>query len=422
MIDFELSANLQQQVDMVAAMAKQIMRPIAREYDERESEPAWEYINPMWEVTKLRAQADLERSLRKAAQKDADANGDKPKKPRTGNIAFVHIVEMMSWGDVGLYLTTPSSGLGGAAIEAVGTPAQKERFLRRFTEGQPKWGAMAITESHAGSDTANIKTSARLDPDTNEWVLNGEKIFITSGKMAGTQPDGLVVVWATIDPAAGRAGIKPFVVEAGTPGFTVAHTEKKLGIRASDTAALVFRNCRIPYDNILGSPEVATGKGRKGFKGVMKTFDNTRPIVAASAMGVGRAALEFTLAELAANGVQPRFDAPPHEWTAVERDLIEMKAQHKAAWLLTQRAAWMADQRLHNPIEASMCKAKAGTAVTRITQKAVELLGPLGYSRELLVEKWMRDAKINDIYEGTYQINLLIIARRMLGYSREQLK
>ncbi len=421
MIDFILSENIQQQVDMIEAMANTLMRPIAREYDERESEPAWEYINPMWEVTKVRANADLERSLQKSSS-EISTNDGKVKKQRTGNIAFIHFVEIMSWGDVGLYLSTPNAGLGGAAIDAVGTPEQKERFLRRFTEGKPKWGAMAITESHAGSDTANIKASAQHDTETNEWVLNGEKIFITSGKMAGTQPDGLVVVWATVDASAGRAGIKSFVVEAGTPGFTVAHTEKKLGIRASDTATLVFDDCRIPYDNILGSAEVITGKGRKGFKGVMKTFDNTRPIVAASAMGVGRAALEFTLQELADKGIRPRFDAPPHKWTALERDLMKMKAQHKAAWLLTKRAAWMADQKMHNPIEASMCKAKAGVAVTWITQKAVQLLGPLGYSRELLVEKWMRDAKINDIYEGTYQINLLIIARRMLGYSREQLK
>ena len=421
MINFQLSEHIQQQVRMIEAMANTLMRPIAREYDERESEPAWEYINPIWEVTKVRANADLERSLQKSSS-EGSTNGTETKKQRTGNIAFVHFVEMMSWGDVGLYLSTPNAGLGGAAIDAVGTPEQKERFLRRFTEGKPKWGAMAITESHAGSDTANIKASARLDTETNEWVLNGEKIFITSGKMAGTQPDGLVVVWATVDASAGRAGIKSFVVEAGTPGFTVAHTEKKLGIRASDTSTLVFDDCRIPYDNILGSAEVINGKGRKGFKGVMKTFDNTRPIVAASAMGVGRAALEFTLQELENNGIRPRFDAPPHEWTAMERDLMKMKAQHKAAWLLTKRAAWMTDQKMHNPIEASMCKAKAGTAVTWITQKAVELLGPLGYSREILVEKWMRDAKINDIYEGTYQINLLIIARRMLGYSREQLK
>ena len=421
MIDLKLSEDIQQQVDMIEALAKTLMRPIAREYDERESEPAWEYINPMWEVTKVRAKADMERSHQKSSG-ESSTNGAEAKKPRTGNIAFIHFVEMLSWGDVGLYLTTPNSGLGGAAIDAVGTPEQKERFLRRFSEGNPKWGAMAITESHAGSDTANIKTTARLDTESNEWVLNGEKIFITSGKMAGTQPGGLVVVWATVDAQAGRAGIKSFIVEAGTPGFIVAHTEKKLGIRASDTATLVFDDCRIPFDNILGSPEVITGKGRKGFKGVMKTFDNTRPIVAASAMGVGRAAMEFTLQELGSNGIRPRFDAPSHEWTAIERDLMCMKAQHKAAWLLTKRAAWMADQKMHNPIEASMCKAKAGIAVTWITQKAVELLGPLGYSRELLVEKWMRDAKINDIYEGTYQINLLIIARRMLGYSRQQLK
>ena len=141
-------------------------------------------------------------------------------------MAFIHTIEALSWGDVGLYLSIPSSGLGGAAVEAAGTPEQKERFLKRFTEGEPKWGAMAITEPGAGSDTSAIKTRAVLDRASNEWVLNGEKIFCTSGWMAGEQSKGFVVVWATVDPAAGRAGIKSFVVEAGTPGFKVAKLEK----------------------------------------------------------------------------------------------------------------------------------------------------------------------------------------------------
>jgi len=154
----------------------------------------------------------------------------------------------------------------------------------------------------------------------------------------------------------------------------------------------------------------------------MATFDATRPIVAASAVGVARAALDFVKETLEKNGVQIRYGAPIHTLTALERDVIEMEAQVQAARLLVWRAAWMMDNGLHNNLEASMCKSKAGLVVTLVTQKAVEILGPLGFSRELLVEKWMRDAKISDIYEGTQQINQLIIARRILGYSSEELR
>jgi acyl-CoA dehydrogenase len=232
-------------------------------------------------------------------------------------------------------------------------------------------------------------------------------------------------VWATVDKTAGRGGIKAFVVPAGAPGMTLVGLEKKLGIRASDTATLRFENCRIPKANLLGSAEVkrsAKGGGDKGFKGAMATFDASRPIVAAMAVGVGRAALDCLKEELARAGVSVRYDAPPLEQTALERDLIQMEAELQAARLLTWRAASMMNRGRPNNLEASMAKAKAGLAVTKITQKAVEWLGPRGYSKQLLVEKWMRDAKINDIYEGTQQINLLIVARRILDYSSSMLR
>lgn len=423
MIDFEIPEAVKQQHQMTMAVAQGVMRPMSRKFDEQEGETPWQYIKTMWPMIQAREQMEAMREAKRAAAAESgegDSNGKS--KPRTGNITSVFLVEALSWGDTGLYLITPSAGLGGEAVRAVGTPEQKKRYLYDWVQGEPKWGAMAITEAHAGSDTANIKTTARLDPDTNEWVLNGGKIFITAGKMAGTVEGGYVVVWATIDANVGRAGIKPFIVPAGTPGFFVTKTEHKLGIRASDTAQLAFDDCRIPHENLLGSAEVVDKESKKGFKGVMKTFDASRPAVAASAMGIARAAMEFTFAELETQGHTLPVNKPRHQMTWVERQMVEIKALHKAAWLLTLRAAWMADMRLENPVEASMCKAKAGTAVTKITQKCVELLGPLGYSRELLVEKWMRDAKINDLYEGTYQINLLIVARRLLGYGRDQLK
>jgi acyl-CoA dehydrogenase len=179
---------------------------------------------------------------------------------------------------------------------------------------------------------------------------------------------------------------------------------------------------RVPYENLLGSAEVQRETTVKGFKGAMKTFDSSRPAVAASAVGIARAALEFTREKLAEEGVEVDYTKSLHEMTAVERDLMEMEARYKGAWLLTLRAVSLMAHGESNRLESSMCKFRAGEAVTWITQKAVELLGPVGYSREFLVEKWMRDAKINDIYEGTKQINQLIVARSILGYSRRELK
>ncbi|MCZ7545608.1 MAG: acyl-CoA dehydrogenase family protein [Anaerolineae bacterium] len=417
MISFEIPEYVRQQNDQIRMVAESQMRPIARHYDEHEHERPTAFNEFMWQVMAMQQQMAAQRR----AQREAEG-APRPKRPSTTNLRQLFMFEIMSWGDAALLLTIPMPGLGGAAIEAVGTPEQKERFLNHFYEGDMKWGAMAITEPGAGSDTANIQTTAAYDAETNEWVLNGEKIFITAGKMAGEMPGSFVVVWATVDKSAGRAGIKSFIVPAGTPGFTVAKVEHKLGIRASDTAALVFENCRIPYENILGSPEVQDATETRGFKGVMKTFDASRPVVAGGALGIARATIEFVKEKLDEAGVAIRYGLPRHKLTALERDFMDMEAQHKAAWLLTLRAVWMLDNERPNTLEAAMCKAKAGLAVTRITQKAVEMLGPMGYSRQWLVEKWMRDAKINDIYEGTGQINMLIVARRIFGYSSRELK
>ena len=406
MIDFELSPQIENGRQMIHMMAEQTMRPISREYDEREHEEPTEWHEMMWSVSRGSEVTFGGKSERKE------------KGPSERHLTSAVTIEELSWGDAGLYLSIPNAGLGGAAVAAAGTPEQRKRFLARFQEGKPKWAAMAITEPGCGSDSAAITTTAVRDGD--HWVLNGTKIFCTSGQRALDKSDGFVVVWATVDKSAGRAGIKAFIVEAGTPGVTVTKVEDKLGIRASDTAQLILEDCRIPLDNILGSAEVP--KTSQGFKGAMATFDATRPIVAASALGVARAALDFVRDTLAERGIEVRYGAPPQTLTALERDFMEMEAQVQAARLLTWRAAWMIDNGIKNNLEASMCKAKAGLVVTWVTQKAVELLGPLGYSREHLLEKWMRDAKISDIYEGTQQINQLIIARRILGYSSEALR
>ncbi|MCZ6529943.1 MAG: acyl-CoA dehydrogenase family protein [Chloroflexi bacterium] len=412
MISFEIPETIEKTVTMIEAVATEMMRPQARYYDEHEHEIPWEYINFMHEALQS---ADGGVSMAPEGPKDED----EPMlgKPSIGYQGLAHYVEMLSWGDAGLYLCTPRGGLGAAAVSAAGTPEQKAKFLKRFNGDKAVFSAMAITEPHAGSDTAAIKTTAVQDGD--EWVLNGEKIFVTGGHKSLVDTPGFVIVWATIDPDAGRKGIRSFVVEAGTPGCTVTKLEKKLGIRCSDTATIVMQDCRVPFENMLGTVEQK--KTSEGYKGVLRTFEVTRPLVGASALGIARAALEFLVEKLAEGGFEIRYGLPRNRMTNLEAEVIDLEAMLRSAWLLTLRAVWMVDNKVPINAEASMSKIKAGDAVVKITQKAIELLGPMGYSREHLLEKWFRDAKINDLYEGTGQINRLIVARRILGYSRHEL-
>jgi len=303
-------------------------------------------------------------------------------------------------------LSLPNAGLGNAAIAAVATDDQMARF------GE-KWASMAITEPGSGSDSGSITARATLEG--NEWVLNGEKIFVTCAERAE-----VAVIWATVDRNAGKAGIKSFVVEKGTPGFKLEKLEHKLGVRASDTGTYVLDECRIPKDNILGSAEVK--QSTEGFKGAMKTFDNTRPLVASMALGVTRAALDFTREKIEESGIKFDYEKNPNNLSAMEKEFYMMEAHLEAMRLLTWRAAWMMDNGEFNNLEASMSKAKAGRYGTLICQKCCELLGPFGFSCENLAEKWMRDVKITDIFEGTGQIQHLIVARNVLGYSSKQLK
>jgi acyl-CoA dehydrogenase len=274
------------------------------------------------------------------------------------------------------------------------------------------WAAMAITEPEAGSDSAAIRTTAKLDGD--EYVLNGEKIFVTSGDRAD-----LVVVWATLDRDQGRAAIKSFVVERDNPGLKLDRLEHKLGIRASDTANFVLEDCRVPRENLLGSAEIELGRG---FSGVMRTFDNTRPLVAGMAIGVARACLERTRELLEQAGVEIDYDAPSHSQSAAAAEFIAMEADWEAARLLTLQAAWMADNRKPNSLQASMAKAKAGRTGTDIALRCVALAGAIGYGEGELLEKWARDVKILDIFEGTQQIQLLVVARLLLGKTSAELK
>lgn len=417
-IEFEAPERIKQMQFMLKTVADEMMRPRSRYFDEHEHEIPWDYIEFMHMAMKAAGGASL------APSENGKKSEEKEKYPPIGYQMIAAQIEALCWGDVGMYHCLPGGGLGAAAVFAAGTSEQKARFLARFNDEKPTFAAMSITEAGAGSDNSAIRTRAVLDDKTNEWVLNGEKIFVTGGDKSFTEYKklgrGFIVVWATIDPTAGRAGMRAFVMEGGTPGVKITKLEHKMGIRCSDTAAISLVDARIPYDNILGSPTVE--KTTTGFKGAMATFDATRPLVAASGVGVARAALEFLKEKLAENGVQIRYGLPRQKLTSIERDVIDMEIMLKSTWLMVVKAVWMADNHKPNALEASMSKVKSGDVTTRITQKAVEILGPLGYSREFLAEKWFRDAKITDIYEGTGQINRLVVARQILGYSGSELR
>ncbi|MCP4753604.1 MAG: acyl-CoA dehydrogenase [Proteobacteria bacterium] len=394
MINLELPESLEKLRTDVKNIAAGLLRPIARKYDEVEHATPEEL-----EVLRRRP------AKKKKEKKDID--GEKTKKGYGTNLTNIISLEAMCWGDVPLTSAIPGYGIGNAAIDAVGTAEQKEKF-------GGKYAAFAITEPGAGSDTGSLTTTAVLDGD--EWVLNGEKIFVSAAKRCD-----VVVVWANIDPEAGKAGIKPFIVETGTPGFTLTHLEKKMGFKASDTGAFVIKDCRIPRENLLGDSEVKTAK-TEGFRGVMKTFDSTRPIVATQSVGVSQAALDFTKERMEESGLELDYTDSPNGVGSMQKDYYFMEAHLEAMRLLIWRAAWMADKGQFNNLEASMSKAKAGRYGTLITQKCCDILGPLGFSEDHLPEKWMRDAKIMDIFEGTGQIQHLIVARNVMKLSSKELK
>ena len=401
MINLELPKRLQVGANQARQVATQIFRPVSRKYDLAEHE------YPV-ELDTLKAMIEAMEDAGQAASGATTGRGTESKYQgiqNGGNMkSLLNIIETC-WVDVGLTLSIPRQGLGNSAIAAVASDEQMERFGR-------VWASMAITEPDFGSDSAAVSTTARLDGD--EYVLNGTKIFVTSGERADH-----IVVWATLDKSQGRAAIKSFVVPRDHPGVSVDRLEHKLGIRASDTAQISFTDCRIPKENLLGDPEIRVDKG---FAGAMQTFDNTRPLVAGMAVGVARAALEELRTLLKEAGLEINYDQPATSQPAAVAKYLELEADWESAYLLTLRAAWMADNKMPNTKEASMCKAKAGRAGSAITLGAVELAGTLGYSERSFLEKWSRDSKILDIFEGTQQIQQLVIARRILDLSSSELR
>ena len=402
MINLETPKKFNVLVQQAQQVAQQVFRPISRKYDRAEHAYPKELDMLAALLDGVNAGGGASGAGATGVRRDAVTEAGN----RNGsNMATVLGTMELCWGDVGLLLSLPRQGLGNSAIASVANEEQLERFKGR-------WAAMAITEPGAGSDSAAIRTTAVKDGDY--YVLNGEKIFVTAGDRAE-----LVVVWATLDKNVGRAAIKSFVVEKGTPGFELVRLEHKLGIRASDTAAFMLRDCRVPAQNLLGSPDVDVSKG---FAGVMQTFDNTRPLVAAMAVGLTRACLEEARKILEVAGVVFDYDKPAALQSSAAAQFLAMEADYEAARLLTMQAAWMADNRKPNSLQASMAKAKAGRTCVSVALKCVELCGSVGYAETSLLEKWARDAKILDIFEGTQQIQLLIVARRLLGKTSTELK
>jgi len=406
MINLEVPKKFQPLVNQARQVAENVFRPISRKYDVSEHAYPVELdmlaaimdgMNDAVAQTGMGEGAGAGKLKQDAKKAEGIQNGT--------NLSTVLGLQELCWGDVGLSLTLPRQGLGNAAIAAVANDEQMARFGH-------KWAAMAITEPGFGSDSAAVRTTAIKDGD--DYILNGEKIFVTSGERAEA-----VVVWASVDRSLGRAAIKSFVVEKGTPGMEVVRLEKKLGIKSSDTAAIVFTDCRVPAANLLGSPEVNV---EKGFAGVMQTFDNTRPVVAAMAVGVAKASIDRTREILKKMGVETNYKTLVKNASQIEATLYRYEADWEASRLLTLKAAWMADNGMPNSKEASMAKAKAGRVANEITLGCVELLGSMGYCEDELLEKWARDSKILDIFEGTQQIQQLIVARRLLNKSSAELK
>jgi alkylation response protein AidB-like acyl-CoA dehydrogenase len=365
---------------------------------------------------------DLARRFAQEKMKPVRAELDK-----TGEFPFALLKEMGELGLMGVYFPEEYGGLGGGIMEMCivveelcridgaaglcyaacglgafpilvgGTEEQKKKYLPRLAAGE--LAAFAITEASAGSDSSNVKTRARRDGDS--YVLNGTKQFITNGSVAK-----IYSVIASTNPIKGARGLSAFIIEDGTPGFTYGKIEDKMGIRCSKTAELVFQDCRVPAANLIG------GKEGYGFIHTMKTFDRTRPGVGAQALGIAAGALDEAL-EYARTRIQ--FDVPIAHFQAVQVMLADMAIQVEASRALIYEAARAADAGMKNTSAiASMAKVLASDTAMRVATDAVQIFGGYGYMKEYPVEKMMRDAKITQIYEGTNQIQRLVIASEMI--------
>jgi acyl-CoA dehydrogenase len=392
-VDFRLSDEQIEWREKCHKFAVEVMRPVAAEYD-RTQEVPWEVIREArkWKLSGL----DW---LQTMASDSDGLNG-------------IIYQEELNWGCAGLALAIGASSLAAAGIASSATPEQIGKWIPECmgVGDDIKLGAYAVTEAGAGSDVASLRTTAKRDGD--EWVLNGTKVFISNGGIAD-----VTVVVATVDPKLGHRGQASFVVPKDAPGISQGKKEDKLGIRASQTAEVVFEDCRIPMDNLLGGLDKLEKKlerARSGEKtgrqsGALATFEMTRPLVGAGALGIARAAYEWTLEYLEDKTEDGK---PVLELQRYQQVLADVATEIEAARLLVQRAAWMG--RAGIPMtggQGSMSKLKAGDVSMWATTTLMDLVGPYAQTMDCPLEKWFRDAKIFQIFEGTAQVQRLVISR-----------
>jgi alkylation response protein AidB-like acyl-CoA dehydrogenase len=401
-MDFALNEEQLEFKDRCRTFAREVIRPVARKHDEEESTP-WEVIKE----ARLQGLQGLEHMQSMASDPD-------------GQMSVIS-AEEMHWGCAGIALAIAGSGLAAAGIASSGTPEQVMRWVPEcFGSGEEiKMGAYAVTEPQAGSDVKSLKTTAKRDGD--EWVLNGTKVFITNGGIADVH-----VVVATVDPELGTRGQASFVIDKGTPGLSQGKKETKLGIRASHTAEIVLEDCRIPAENLLGGEEKLAKKlerARSGQKSrsadALATFEITRPLVGASALGIAQAAYEWTLEYL--DG-QSEGGVPLLKTQRIQQTLADVATEIESARLLVQRAAWMGRNGV--PMtggQGSMSKLKAGDVTMWATTTLMDLVGPYAWSADCPLEKFFRDAKIYQLFEGTAEIQRMVISRMQAREYAERL-
>lgn len=403
MIDFVLSKKQQELKEGIHNVGKYVIRPMSLEMDRKHEVPE-PFLRNFMKLAGGRGGQDIENFGEDGTE---DVKVHDRAKPSEANRTSAIGAEELAWADAAMVLCMPGPGLGGPPVKSTGTPEQKKHFLGMFQGmdvGALKWGAYGLTEPGAGSDVSGIRASCRKDG--KHWVLNGRKCYITNGGRAIW-----TVIFATIDPALGRAGHRAFVVEKGTPGFEVGKIEEKMGLRANETAELVLEECRVPEENLLGGEEAYHSK--EGFMTAMKTFDNTRPLVGAMAVGIGRAAYEYARDFVKENYLIGR---PIPRYAAIAAKLAQVSRKLDAARSLVWRATYMADLGIPNAKEASMSKAAAGQAATQACIDAIEICGAHGSiaTEHALLEKWFRDIKVYDIFEGTGNIQRIVIAKRIM--------
>jgi acyl-CoA dehydrogenase len=398
--DFSMELNQDQKDirDWVHGFAEGVMRPAAAEWDEREETP--------WPIIQEAAKIGLY-GFEALAQFYADPTG----------ITLPIVNEELFWGDAGIGMSIMGTTLAVAGIFSAGTPEQLGEWVPQCygTADDPKVGAFCVSEPDAGSDVSSLRTRAKYDEAKDEWVLNGQKAWATNGGIANVH-----VVVASVDPELKARGQAAFVIPPGTPGLEMGTKVKKHGLRASHTADVFLDDCRVPGSSLLGGKEKLDerlARAREGTKGktqaAMQTFEVSRPTVGAQALGIARAAYEYAL-DYAKERSQ--FGRPIIDNQAIAFALADMKMEIDAARLLVWRASWMG--RTGQPFEnaeGSMSKLKAGEVAVWATERAIQILGGNGYTREYPVERMHRDAKIYTIFEGTSEIQRLVISRAISG-------